>query len=165
MENKEKKEIKNTENKYSKVKKITIPDDSSIPVTSLFCGKLTYISKKDGSTYEWNEFGETVDIEFRELKIMLSNQKRFFIDNWITMDREVIEALKAERYYPKHIEFEDLANIAEKSDKEIEEILTGISNSMKYVIGHMIIQKVKTGEIDSRKKIVLLEKILGYDLT
>ena len=59
----------------------------------------------------------------------------------------------------------DLANIAEKSDKEIEEILTGISNSMKYVIGHMIIQKVKNGEIDSRKKIVLLEKILGYDLT
>ena len=59
MENKEKKEIKNTESKYSKVKKITIPDDSSIPVTSLFCGKLTYVSKKDGSTYEWNEFGET----------------------------------------------------------------------------------------------------------
>ena len=165
MENKEKKEIKNTESKYPKVKKITIPDDASIPVTSLFCGKLTYISKKDGSTYEWNEFGEVVDIEFRELKIMLSNQKRFFIDNWITMEKEIIEALKAERYYPKHIEFEDLANIAEKSDKEIEEILTGISNSMKYVIGHMIIQKVKTGEIDSRKKIVLLEKILGYDLT
>ena len=50
MENKEKKEMKNTESKYSKVKKITIPDDSSIPVTSLFCGKLTYVSKKDGST-------------------------------------------------------------------------------------------------------------------
>ena len=160
----EKKEIKNTESKYTKIKKITIPDDASIPVTSLWCGKLTYISKKDGSTYEWNEFGEVVDIEFRELKTMLSNQKRFFIDNWITMDKEVIEALKIERYYPKHIEFDDLNNIAEKSEKEIEEILTGISNAMKYVIGCMVVQKVKTGEIDSRKKIVLLEKILGYDL-
>ena len=143
----------------------SLRNDEPSPLTHSLHDQHEHMSRMVDRTYEWNEFGETVDIEFKELKTMLSNQKRFFIDNWITMEKEVIEALKAERYYPKHIEFEDLANIAEKSDKEIEEILTGISNSMKYVIGHMVVQKVKNGEIDSRKKIVLLEKILGYDLT
>ena len=77
-----------------------ITNDTMVSCRNGTAGNLIYKSLLNpGYTVEWDGFGDTQDLEYRELVSMRGNQRRFFEDNWILIDDyRIIRKLGVDRY-------------------------------------------------------------------
>ena len=84
-----------------------IPLDTMVTVVCNTIGGATYISKKaSGYIVEWEDFGSEEYMELGELVAMRNTDRRFFEDNWITLEdtdeydaMQLYEFLKVAKYY------------------------------------------------------------------
>ena len=101
------------------VSKPIVPKDVDpnqyITVRNGFQGRLIYISKKTGETFEWDGFGEEQEMELRELKAAKNSyNKAFYSNNWFMFNPEdewVIDYLGVRQYYKNAVnvdEFDDM---------------------------------------------------------
>ncbi len=144
-----------------------VSQDQLITVKNGFNGRLVYISPRTQERYVWEEFGDEQEIELRELRNVKSSSKGFFENNWFIFDEDnewVITYLGLNKYYAHALKPEDFDGLFDKSAEELEEIVTQLSAGQKRSVAYMAREMVNSGEIDSRKKIVMLEKVLGTQL-
>ena len=81
--------------------------DTMVTVVCNTIGGATYISKKaSGYIVEWEDFGSEEYMELGELVAMRNTDRRFFEDNWITLEdtdeydaMQLYEFLKVAKYY------------------------------------------------------------------
>lgn len=126
---------------------------------------LVYISKRTSEKFEWAEFGDVQYITLGELISMKSTQPRFLKEGWLIVDdEEAIEQLGLAKMYGNIFEIDDIAEFLEKDEYEIERILTNMPRGFKNSIAQFAREKVESGELDSRGKIKLLERLLDVDL-
>mgnify|MGYP007069861896 CR=1 FL=1 len=138
-----------------------------VPVKNGFNGILVYKSKHTGETYIWEELGDEQEIELIELKRAKSSSKRFFVDNWFMFDDDymwVVDYLGMSKYYKNAIRMEDLDEVLQKSEKELKEIVPGLSSGQKKTMAYRARQMIADGEIDSLGAIKTLQELLGVDL-
>lgn len=126
---------------------------------------LVYISKRTSEKFEWADFGDVQYITLGELISMKSTQPRFLKEGWLIVDdEEAIEQLGLAKMYGNIFEIEDIAEFLENDEYEIERILTNMPRGFKNSIAQFAREKVESGELDSRGKIKLLERLLDVDL-
>lgn len=136
-----------------------------VTVRNGFHGKLTYIAKRTGEKFKWDEFGAEQEMELSELKNAKSSDKKFFINNWFMFDEPwIVDYLGVGQYYKFAIKIEDFDKIFTLSPTEIEETLKNVSEGQKKSIAYRARNLIAEGEIDSNKVIAALEKCLGIDL-
>ncbi len=139
-----------------------IPSNTEILVYNGFYGMLSYKSKRNGTPLLFQSFGDSDNIPFGELQTMRSTQPAFFQNNWILIDDdEVIAALGVGKYYENSLKLDEFDTVFSKTSKQLTEILSKIPPAQKTVLFHMACEKVKNGEIDSKKKIEALEAAFG----
>jgi hypothetical protein len=140
----------------------TIRSNEEILVYNGFYGTLSYRSKRNGLPLLFQNFGDSDYIPFGELQTMRATQPAFFQNNWILIeDEDVIEALGVGKYYQNSLRINEFDGVFAKTPKQITELLNKIPATQKTVLYHMACEKVKSGEIDSKKKIEALEKAFG----
>lgn len=151
-----------------KPRKIVVKDidpDQYVIVRNGFQGKLTYISKRTGEKFKWEEFGSEQEMELSELKNAKSSNKKFFINNWFMFDEPwIIDYLGMNQYYKFAVKIEDFDKLFEMSPEEIEDTISKISDGQKKSIAYRARDLIVNGEIDSNKVINTLERCLGIDL-
>lgn len=126
---------------------------------------LVYISKRTSEKFEWSDFGDVQYITLGELISMKSTQPRFLKEGWLIVDdEEAIEQLGLAKMYGNIFEIDDIADFLEKDEYEIERILTNMPRGFKNSIAQFAREQVESGELDSRGKIKLLERLLDVDL-
>ena len=126
---------------------------------------LVYISKRTGEKFEWAEFGDVQYITLGELITMKSTQPRFLKEGWLIIDdEEAIEQLGLAKMYGNIFEIEDMAEFLEKDPYEMERILKNMPRGFKNSIAQFAREQVESGELDSNRKIKLLEQLLDVDL-
>lgn len=138
-----------------------------IEVINGFQGTLTYISKRTGETFHWNEFGDTQEIELRELRNAKSSDKAFFEKNWFMFSDEfawVIDYLGVSQFYKNALPVDGFDDIFSKSPKEIETIVPKLSEGQKNALAYRAKQLIEANEMDSIRVVNTLEKCLGIDL-
>ena len=138
-----------------------------IPVRNGFQGSLCYISSRTREVFEWENFGDTQEIELRELRNAKSSAKKFFEKNWFMFDEEykwVISYLGLNQYYKNAINLEDFDDLFKKDPAELREIISRLSDVQRSSVAFRARQLVAEGGIDSLKVISALESILGIEL-
>lgn len=126
---------------------------------------LVYISKRTSEKFEWADFGDVQYITLGELISMKSTQPRFLKEGWLIVDdEEAIEQLGLAKMYGNIFEIDDMASFLENDEYEIERILKNMPRGFKNSIAQFAREQVESGELDSNRKIKLLEQLLDVDL-
>lgn len=146
-------------------KRVEIDRNDLVLVRSAVKGDLIYISKRSSDRFEFNEFGATDYITMGELITMKSTQPRFLKEAWLVIDDEdAIEFLGLTDLYETIFEIGDLEKFFSKSDTEMEKLLTNMPTGYKNTLATKAREMIESGELDSNKKIKLLEDKLDVDL-
>ena len=156
----------NTTTSKSKLNvKKKIPLDELVYVKNLTGGKLIYHSRSINGYYvEWQEYGEEVPIEMRELINMKNTDRIFFTENWIEVDIAVLRDLKMDMYYKDSITFDEIESI--KND-DVEKIIKKIKKAkpiIKNSIGIRVMKMIEDGELTNVNTIKKLEEAIGCEL-
>lgn len=149
-----------------------IPDsvdpNDIVMVRNGFNGRLVYISPRTQERYSWDEYGDEVEMEVRELRAAKGSQKAFFENNWFMFDDEyswVIPYLGVTKYYESAVTIENLQGILNASPSEIQNVCDRLNSGQRESFILMVREKYHNGEIDSLKTINALEAGLGIKLT
>lgn len=138
-----------------------------ISVRNGFPGVLVYKSSRTGELFQWERFGDTQDIELRELRNAKGNQKAFFINNWFMFDEEfdwVIDYLGMRQYYKNAVCIENFDDLFKKTPAQLGKLISEMSPGQKRSLAYRAYEMISAGEIDSLKLIATLEEGLGVDL-
>lgn len=136
-----------------------------VPVKNGFHGHLVFRDKVTGEEYEWESFGDEIDITLNTLQKARSGQSRFFKDNWFLIDDPaVIEYLNIGQYYKNALNFEEFDSIFELSKDEIVERVKMLSDGQKRGVIYAAKQKIENGELYDLNIIKALEDTLDAEL-
>ena len=154
------------------VSKPIIPKDIDpnqyITVRNGFQGRLIYVSKKTGETFEWDGFGEEQEMELRELRAAKNSyNKAFYINNWFMFNPEddwVIDYLGVRQYYKNAICIDDFDDIFNLPANELKKKISALSDGQKKSVEYRAKTLIGEQKIDSLKVISILEEALGIEL-
>ena len=161
------KDIEDDENikETSKPKKKFDQSDGII-CRSITQGGLYMEGAKTKILYEWNDYGDESEVEYRDLVAEIRSKSQFvFRPCFIIEDEDFIKEFpQLERFYKEKYTIKDLRGIlAMDATEMIETIKTlpkGAADSLKSIAA----QQVSTGQLDSVKKIKALDEYFGTDL-
>lgn len=150
--------------------KVKIDSDYLIPVRSNVGGVLYYKSKKTGYEETWDESGTVIEMEYGELVSMRNSQKKFFVNNWITIEdtddytaEQIYKALNVDKYYVSNGLYETIDDIFDFSAKKIGEVVPNLPKAVKETITTKAYTMLADNDsrLDSKAKTEALEKALG----
>lgn len=150
------------------VAKIKKPDPNQyITVKNGFNGILVYKSKRTGEVFEWGHFGDEFELELHELLAARNSCRAFFQNNWFMFNEEddwVLDYLGVRQFYKNALGMEDFDTLFDLPAEELEERLSTLSDGQKESVAYRASAMITSGEIDSKKKIAVLEKAFGVSL-
>lgn len=136
-----------------------------IQVTNITNGTVIYVSKKTGAEYLLEGYGSTEMIELGELITMKASANKILTEPWLRIDDEnAVEFLGLKSIYEKANLFEDVNKFFSKSLKEMEKNLEKAPSGYKSLVASKAKEMIDNKELDSIKKIELIENILKVNL-
>lgn len=145
-------------------KRLEINRDDLIPCRATR-QSLVYVSKRTSEKFEWSAYGDIQYITLGELITMKSTQPRMLKEGWLIVDdEEAIEQLGLAKMYGNLFEIDDIDEFFDLPESEIKRILTNMPRGFKTSIATFAREKIESGELDSNRKIKLLEDLLDVDL-
>ena len=151
--------------KKNKVITKVFDDNEYISVKNGFNGKLVYISKRTGEKFIWEAFGDEQEIELRELKNAKNSKKQFYIKNWFMFDDpEIIDYLGVGQYYKFSLKLSEFDKIFDKEAGALKDALDKLPQGQKKSLAYRARKLIASGEIDSKKKIAVIEECLNVKL-
>ena len=163
----------NSEAKVSAVrpKKAEIRDfdpNTRVEVKSNFYGTLFYQSSVTGTVVEWSNYGDVNIMTLAELKNMRNSQRRFFVDNWVTIigedAQEILEWLQIDKYYGEYSDIGDIDEVFDWTPAKIKSEVSKMPSGLKNSIALKAYDMIEGGELDSINKIRAIEEATGCDL-
>lgn len=160
----------------SKRKTFVISDDVFVKVQSCFNGKIYYKNPVSGENIVWDNIGDVQTVSMRELRAMKSRNVGFFKNQWIIIlgvaDGEECEATPADiykalivgQYYNNFIDPSNFNEICGWDEKKIAERIPLLTSSAKENLVVALNGYIKSGQLDSIKKIRAFERALGCEL-
>ncbi len=145
-------------------KRLEINRDDLIPCRATR-QSLVYVSKRTSEKFEWSAYGDVQYITLGELITMKSTQPRMLKEGWLIVDdEEAIEQLGLAKMYGNLFEIDDIDEFFDLPESEIKRILMNMPRGFKNSIATFAREKIESGELDSNRKIKLLEDVLDVDL-
>lgn len=142
-----------------------IDRNTEVPVRSATRNSLLYISKKTHERVEWGEIGDVQFMTVDELMSMKSSQRRFLDEAWVIIDDEaVVEYLGLTKLYDKLFDIGDVDSILDLPAYELEQKLQMLPKGYKKAVAGLARDRIANDEMDSIKKVNLVEKYLDVDL-
>lgn len=143
-------------------KKIFAKTDDVL-VKSLINGRLGYENDRTGYAEMWNEFGEELYMPYSELLHIKGKHRRFFEDNWIIREWEVLDSLGVTKYYSNIIDVDSLEDVFKDKDN-FKETFKSLPKGLRQTVIDKASEMKISGELDSMKIIKDIKDISGFDL-
>lgn len=161
----EAKQVTKTKTTSTKAAVKTYNPNEYTTVKSGFHGRLFYKDKTTGETYEWSEFGDEVDMTVGELKRARSAQPRFFTDNWwILNDADLLEFLRAERYYENAFDEQKMEELFSMTAVEIKAATESLSDGQRQSVIFEARSRIASGQLNDLRVVKALEESLQAEL-
>lgn len=142
----------------------TLNDDTRVSVKSLV-PTVYYSCTTTFESFAWVEAGDIQEMTFKQLRMMKTKHPRYFTDKWLLpMNNNVVKKLGLDKVYANNMNRGDMRKLYGSDVKEVEELLSGLSNDAKTGLTHKVEDAVKNGKIENVKIIRCLEKHLGVEL-
>lgn len=134
--------------------------DDKVEIMNNTTGKYKYTSKRSGFALEMEDYGDTEDITFGELRTMSSTQKRHITDAFIViLDEDVVKELGYEKLYKNVFSYEGVEELFNNPDK-LNEVLPKMPVTMRETLGAIAIRKFKNKELFDLRIKGVIEKNL-----
>lgn len=142
-----------------------IPMDALIMVKNVTGGKLVYESKRiKGYSVIWDSFGDEVPMEMSELYAMKSTDRRFFTENWIEVNINVLRDLQMDLYYEDAISIDEINSMFKLDTDTLVSKISKAKKNVRNAIGLKAIEMIKDRKLTDINVITALEKALGCEL-
>ena len=154
-----------------------ISEDTLVKVKSGFYGKLYYKNLVTHERVVWEHQGEVQIMTLRELRAMRTMQPAFFKNQWVIIDGvadgencnatsyDICRALVITEFYKDFIDPNKFDIVCSWSENEIDDKIKLMSPGAKENLIVALNQFIKSGQLDSIRKIKAFEKALSCDLT
>ena len=134
-------------------------------VKNLTGGKLVYESKRlRGYSEVWHEFGEEIPMEMAELYSMKNTDRKFFTENWIEVDINVLRDLQMDRFYKNAMTVDEINNMFEMDADELINKVSNMTIALKNCVGIKASEMIADGRLTNIHTINALEKALNCEL-
>lgn len=160
-------EEKVIEKPVSKKEKRKFEPNDLIPCRSVVSGGLFMDGIMSIMPYTWSDFGDVVDVEYRDLVAAVRNKNGYIMKPFfVIMDDDfVAEYPFLKELYAKQYATKDLAKILLMPvDDMVEEIKT-LPGNVKDILKGLASTWIENGKLDSFKRIKALDEALGTDLS
>lgn len=167
-------EIKNTIKSQSR--QVKIEDGVSIKVKSGFYGVLYYKNPRTQETFIWERSGDIQFLSMSDLKTMKAQDVGYFKNQWIIIvgvaddsdckakPADIYKSLAIDNYYKNFIDPTTFDAACDWSEGEIAEKIAILSEGARQNLIVALNSFIKTGRLDSRKRIKAFEKALDCEL-
>jgi hypothetical protein len=137
-----------------------------VPIMNVTNGTLIYQSRKSGSEFQFDRYGDIEYIELYELLTMRSSQRKFLDEPMvIVLDDEVADYLGLTRLYKKLTHATEIDRIFNMPLDQFKDIVESTPKGLAHLIISKAKEKIASGEFDSVQKIQVLEEIYKVQLS
>lgn len=137
-----------------------------IPCKCVRPNRVIFHSQKTDSRYVWFGYGDIVEVDYADLLAMKSAKMAYLYKPLIIiMDDELVAqwARDLADLYSSYIVYDNLEDFFELSNEEFEEQLINSTPGFRELIKIVTAKKIKDESLDSRKKIQIIDEVLGTD--
>lgn len=133
---------------------------------SVTTGGLFMEGSKTKQLYQWNDYGDESEVEYRDLVAEVRVKSNFVFAPWFIIEDDdfVEEFPQLKQFYAQYLSVKDLRDIinlpVNQMAKKISELPKGAKDSLRSIAAAMI----KSGAIDSVQKIKALDEIFDTDM-
>jgi hypothetical protein len=137
-----------------------------VPIMNVTNGTLIYQSRKSGSEFQFDRYGDIEYIELYELLTMRSSQRKFLDEPMIiVLDDEVADYLGLTRLYKKLTHATEIDRVFNMPLDQFKDIVESTPKGLAHLIISKAKEKIDSGELDSVQKIQVLEEIYKVQLS
>lgn len=148
--------------------KPVIEKDEYIPCRNVFAGETIMVGKKNGGLYSWNGVGDVAEVLYEDLRMEIVNRNSTYIYSPLILvdDERVLELFpKLAEFYsgleaPENFESLLLNGSLDELRGFIESQPKGMRSALRSVASDLVM----SGELDSHRKIKLIDEVLGTKL-
>lgn len=148
-----------------KKKKKFDPSDG-ISCRSVTQGGLFMDGLKTQIPYRWTDYGDEVDVEYRDLVAAVKGKSPFVFNPYFIIDNEdfVEEFPQLKKFYTESYSAKDLKDILTLPIHEMLAKMKILPSGALDTLKNIASTQVATGKLDSVKKIKALDEFFGTDL-
>lgn len=133
---------------------------------SITQGGLYLEGAKTKILYEWNDYGDESEVEYRDLVAEVRSKSQFvFRPCFIIEDEDFIKEFpQLEKFYKEKYTIKDLRSILKMDVSEMIEAIKALPKGAAESLKSIAAQQVSNGQLDSVRKIKALDEFFGTDL-
>ena len=138
-----------------------------ITCRSVTGGGLILIGIKSQLQYEWEDYGDTTEVEFQDLQALQSRKSGFLVKpRFIIEDEELVEQWSSmlKPIYDK-INNQDIDELFELPFDKFERVLAKMPDGIKDSIKTKTAQKLANDELHDIRIVKVIDKLLGTEFT
>lgn len=141
--------------------------DDSIPCRSMVSGGLYITGYRSKIPYTWADYGDVVDVEYRDLIYMVrtNGNKSIYEPRIVIEDEDFInQNPKLKDLYDSLYSNSDLYEILSLPESSMVETIKTLPNGCKTALKGIVSTMINDGRIDSVRKIKALDEVFGTNM-
>ena len=162
-------ETKVVEDKKEKAvtkKKREFKQDDGVACRSVVQGGLFLTGAKSKIPYEWSDFGDVTEVEYGDLVSLVRERSGYIFNPFFIIDDNdfISEFPQLEKFYSQNYSIKELGEILEMPVEQMEREIKNLPKTAVDSLKKIASNQVSLGQIDSVRKIKVLDEIFGTDL-
>jgi hypothetical protein len=137
-----------------------------VPIMNVTNGRLIYQSRKTGSEFRFERYGDIEYMELYELLTMRSGHRRFLDEPFIiVLDEEVAEFLGLSNSYKKLTHATEIDGIFDFQLEQFEDVIESIPKGLAHLVVSKAKEKIESKQLDSVQKVQAIEKVFNVKIS
>lgn len=157
------KKIEAVESKPVEEKKVSFNATDLIPCVSMTVGELIMVGIKSGNVYDFVDFGDVVEVEYRDLDSAVRTRSHYIFDPKIVVQN--IDFLKmhknVDEVYNGLYSPSDLVGLLDYPPDKLKAIVKALPIGTQEALKGIVMQRIQDGRLDSVNRVKALDEVFG----
>lgn len=140
--------------------------DDKIACRSVTQGALYMEGLRTKQLYEWLSYGDVIEVEYQDLKAAVQNKSQFIFNPYFIVEDDdfIAEFNQLGKFYDERYTVKELRGILDLDVRDMLDTIETLPDGAKQSLKSIASDAVKSGYLDSVKKIKALDELFGTDL-
>lgn len=158
--------VTNDDEQIMEKKRKKFDQSDGIPCRSVVQGSLYMEGAKTQMIYMWSDYGDVSEVEYRDLAAAVRSKSKYVYNPYfIIEDEDFLDEFPAvKKFYDDSHSVKELREILAMPVDRMEKTINSLPATVMDALKSLAAKQVATGQIDSVRKIKVLDKIFGTDL-
>lgn len=137
-----------------------------IPCVSITAGELGMVGIKSHINYRWVDRGDVVEVEYQDLTAAIRSKASYITKPYfIIQDDDFVEQFPVvKKAYASLYSIRDLHDVLNMTPAKMKSTILSLPDGAKDSIKNLAASQIMSGQLDSVKKIKILDEIYGTEM-